>query len=145
MQSADKYHDSTTRFIGEIDRSGRKREERSGAPRFLTASGARLWPWIRERNQVIDATEFSPPLEERGGDRSRKVTPPQLSPVSLPLSYFSVCASRVGRWQCTGGLAPDTPYAVTLSQPRGILLCTSVRVTRAPSSPLLSSSPLASN
>lgn len=113
-----------TLFIGEtIERMG-KREEWSHEiliARFLTVVRA-CDREFANGTRLSTAPSF-PPLEERGGDRSRKVTPPQL--VSLSPSRISPCASRVGRWQCTGGLAPDTPYAVTLSQPRGILLCTS--------------------
>lgn len=117
-----------TLFIGEtIERMG-KREEWSVPHEILIA---RFLTVVRACDrEFANGTRLStapsfPPLEERGGDRSRKVTPPQFVSLSLSPSRISPCASRVGRWQCTGGLAPDTPYAVTLSQPRGILLCTS--------------------
>lgn len=42
--------------------------------------------------------------------------------VAAVASHFSARASRVGRWQCTGGLAPDTPY-VCLRSP-GEFCCT---------------------
>lgn len=85
-----------TLFIGEtIERMG-KREEWSVPHEILIA---RFLTVVRACDrEFANGTRLStapsfPPLEERGGDRSRKVTPPQLVSLSLSLSlsYFSVC------------------------------------------------------
>lgn len=67
------------------------------------------------------------------GYRRRRVSPSRSegaivagksrSPLSLSLSYFSV---RIACGKMTMHRWPRARYAVTLSQPRGILLCTSV-------------------
>lgn len=133
-------HVSSAKLIDRVGKGRNDRVPRDFSPRRVRACDREFANGTR----LSTPPSFPPRSRSEGAivaGKSRR----RSSSLSLPLSYFSMCASRVGRWQCTGGLAPDTPYAVTLSQPRGILLCTSVRVTRAPSSPLLSSSPLASN
>ena len=106
-------------------------------PHDLVRSGARVTVNSRNGTRLSTAPSFSPCVDdETDARRSRWGKSDRAPPRLVSLSYISRCASCVGRWQCTGGLAPDTPYVVTLSQPRGIL---SARACNSRSS--LSSSP----